>query len=212
MLRYSLLFLFIITFLLSFKNAQGIIFPVAILVMILKDRIKYFFTRFSAGISFIGLGICMGLLTEFFAIISNSNLPNNQKILLHPDPYIDLLIGLFYYSFIIITWFLILRRYSFNKKTVFILSGLIGVLTEQSGSIFLEIFLNPISGIPMAIIIACIYAIFPTIAYTISEEQFPKTRIYPKYHHYILAMFMLFIQWAIFGNVVYRFFLVVFPK
>ncbi len=212
MLNAFLVFLLVITTLLSFDNAQGVIFPLAIAIILLRERIHPWLMRFSARVVFIGVGISMGLLTEMFAIISNSALPNDKKILLHPDPCIDLLIGCFYYSFVIVTWYFLLQRYSFTKKTVFILSGMLGVLTEQSGAVFLGIFTNPLLGVPMALIIACVYAFFPTVAYVLSEQQFPSTRLRPKYYHFVLAALMLFVQWAVFGNFVYPLFLEMFPK
>lgn len=212
MLNAFLVFLLVITTLLSFDNAQGVIFPLAIVIILFQKRIRSWLMGLSVGVTFMGIGVSLGLLTEIFAIISNSALPNDKKILLHPDPCIDLLIGCFYYSFVIVTWYFLLQRYSFTKKTVFILSGMLGVLTEQSGAIFLGIFTNPLVGVPMALIIACVYALFPTVAYVLSEQQFSSTRLQPKYYHYALAALMLFVQWAIFGNFVYPLFIEMFPK
>lgn len=207
-----LIFLFIVTTFLAFDNAQGVIFPIALAVVYFRESIQRYLRRFSAGATFMSVGIFLGLLTEFFAILGNSNLPASEKILLHPDPVADMLIGFFYYSSVIVTWYLLVSRYRFSKKAVFALTGILGILTEQAGAILFGIFANPLLGIPMAMIIACVYGIFPTIAYLFAENKFSVTRIVPAWYHYILASFMIFLQWAIFGNFILPFFIEIFPK
>lgn len=207
-----LIFLFISTTFLAFGNAQGVIFPIAVAIIYFRERIQRYLWRFSAGVTFISIGIFLGLLTEFFAILGNSNLPASEKILLHPDPIADMFIGFFYYSLVIVTWYFLVRRYRFSKKVVFALTGIFGILAEQAGAIFFGIFANPLLGIPMALIIACVYGIFPTIAYLFAEKKFSVTRIVPVWYHYVLASFMIFLQWAIFGNFILPFFVEIFPK
>lgn len=44
---------------------------------------------------FLGFGVFFGLLTEVLAIINNRSLPPEKRILLSPDPMLDLIYGLF---------------------------------------------------------------------------------------------------------------------
>lgn len=212
MYKGLLIFLFFATTLLAFNSPQGIIFPIALASIYFREKIQPYFIGLSASVTFIGVGIFLGLLTEVFAILSNSGIPAHEKILLHPDPFVDIFMGVFYYSSVTIIWYFLVRRYQFTKKAVFIISGILGILTEQAGAIFLGIFTSPLLGIPMAIIIACIYAIFPTIAYLFAEKKFSSTRIRPMWYHYILALSIIFLQWAVYGNLIHPLFLEIFPK
>lgn len=204
---------FIITTLLALKDPQGFIFPISILVIIFRDSIGNKFASWSPSKAFVFTGIVLGLTTEVFAIISNLNLPPEKKILMHPDPIIDILIGIFYYGFVIFTWLFFIKRYSFSKKAVFSITALLGIVTEQSGAILYGIFANIIIGTLTALIIACIYGAFPTLAYMVTKKYFEKLpRKIPKYYHYFIAICAIFLQWAIFGLFINNTIVSIFPK
>ena len=182
-----------------------------IMVYLFQETLKKIFNQLPLPLAFLATGTIFGLLTEFFAVLNNLKLPPDKRILLHPNPAIDLLMGLFYYFLFIVTWYLLLRKIKFSKTAVFIFSGLFGIIVEQNGAILFGIFSNPLLGSLMAILVACVYGIFPLLAYTLTEERFIERRkVEPQ--HYLLAAFAFFLFWAIYGNIFYKGFIVLFPK
>lgn len=201
---------------LSFESPQGAIFAVGIVSYLLKENIKPFFDRFSPRAAFILAGVFFGLLTEVFAVLSNMNIAPEKRALLHPDPFADLIIGVVNYTLFVAVWYLLVRRTNFSTKAVFIISGIYGIFTEQFVTgvgpvIFLGILANPLYGSLMAILVACVYGIFPTLAYMFTKERFPQ-RHQPTWWSYIVALCSLFLFWAIYGNFIHPLLLLIFPK
>ena len=211
MRKILLWILFIILVLFSLNGPMGFIFPMWIMVYLFKDRLQRFLDRFPLWVAFISGGLAFGLLTEIFAILQNWNVPPGKRILLHPNPFIDLVMGAFYYLLFIITWYLILGRIKFSKSAVFILSGVFGILTEQGGAIASGIIANPFLGTLTAFLVMSVYGIFPMLAVMLSETRFPE-RPQPKVWQYPLALFFLFVFWAVYGNIFYKALLSIFPK
>lgn len=204
----------VLLFIISLSNPesqQGLIFPIAILIYIYRERIKPFFSQIPLSVAFILLGLFFGLLTEGFAILSNLSIPPEEKILLHANPFLDLILGVFYYSMFIGTWYLLLRKIKFSKKSVFIISGIFGIITEQSGGVLFGIVANPLFGSFMALLVMFIYGIFPYLAYMLTEKAFPE-RKKSKIYHFILALIALMIFWAIYGNFIHAPFIESFPS
>jgi hypothetical protein len=152
------------------------------------------------------LGIFFGLLTECFAILDNLKRIPNDRILIDSDPMRDLFFGFFFYGFFIATWYLLLKRFRFSPKQVFIFSGAFGILTEQFNpavggpTILLQVLFSPVVGIPMALLIACVYGIFPTSAYMLTESKFGADRHALRFRSGALSFGSLLLQWAIYGN------------
>jgi hypothetical protein len=146
-------------------------------------------------------------------LIPNPGLTPNpaQKILLHPNPFYDLLMGVFYYSLFVITWYLILRKIGFSQSAVFIVSGLFGILTEQCGAIARGMWAQPIFGSLMAFMIMNVYGIFPMLAYMLTKDRFHE-RPRPKIWQYPLALFFLFVFWAVYGNLFHNVVIGLLPK
>ncbi|MHB1157880.1 MAG: hypothetical protein ACYC26_13715 [Phycisphaerales bacterium] len=194
----------------SLNSPMGWVFPIWIVVHLFRDRLKRFLDRRPLGVGFILSGLAFGLLTEGFAILDNWNVPPDRKILLHPDPAVDLLMGFFYYLLFIVTWYLILRQRDFPKSAIFILSGLFGLATEQGGAVLAGLPSNPILGVWMAFLVMSVYGIFPMPAYALTEHRFP-VRAKPRPWHYPPALFFLFAFWAVYGNVIHKSLLALFP-
>lgn len=211
MRKFLLWVLLIAVILFSLDSPMGWVFPMWIAVYLFKDRFKHLLERWPAGVGFIASGLTFGLLTESFAILDNWNVPPDQKILLHPNPFIDLLMGLFYYLLFIVTWYLILRKTNLSKSAIFILSGLFGLAVEQDGAILSGLLANPILGTLMAFLVMSVYGIFPMLAYALTEDRFPE-RANPRSWHYPLALLSLFVFWAVYGNVFHKALLALFPK
>ena len=211
-MRKFLLWVLLITLVLfSLDSPMGWVFPLWIVVYGFRERLKRVLDRWPRAPAFIVSGLAFGLLTETFAILDNWDVPPDQKILLHPNPFVDLLMGFFYYLLFIVTWYLILRKLNFSKGAVFILSGLFGLAVEQGGAILAGLLANPILGILLAFLVMSVYGIFPMLAYTLTEDRFPE-RTKPRLWHYPLALFSLFVFWAMYGNVIHNGLLALFPK
>lgn len=183
---------------LGIKSPMILIAPLWIFVTLFRERLNSLTKSLPLPAVFIFFGTLFGLLVEIFAILDNLPRPETERILLSPNPPTDLFLGFFYYSFVVVTWYFLLRKIRFSKREVFALTGLLGIATEQAGAIFFGIFLSPL-GIIVAIAVASIYGVFPYLAYVITENRFDSSRTPRTFWHYPLATFALFIQWAIFG-------------
>ncbi len=178
-----------------------LIFPMWIFAYLLKDRIAGLLERLPLPVSFIGAGLLFGLLTEIFAIINNLSLPPEQRVLLNPDPAVDLFYGFFYYLFFIGAWYVLLRGINYSTKEIFLISGIIGIFVEETGAVFLRIFSEPMTGLLYAILILFVYGIFPMLALMVNEKKF-KSKEIGALKRYLVALVALFIQWAIYGLIV----------
>lgn len=195
----------------SFDSPTGFIYAVGIVVYLLRNPLRRVFSFIPHPFGFIGLGIFFGLLTEGFAILDNlKRLPEN-RILIDADPMRDLFFGFFFYGFFILTWYVLLKRWRFSVWQVFALSGIFGILTEQFNPavggpvILLQAIMNPLLGIPMALLIASVYGTFPSIAYLLTKEKFSNERRKIRYQTYCIVLVSFFVQWAIYGNIVLPF-------
>lgn len=82
-------------------------------------------------------------LVEVLAVIDNLKLPPGERILLNPDPLTDLYLALAYYLPFVLYWGLMVRRYNYSWREVFLIGGTTGILMEQMGAVFLSF--NPIA-------------------------------------------------------------------
>jgi hypothetical protein len=184
-------------------NPMGMIFPMWLAAYWCRDGLKRWWNRVPMPAAFILSGLTFGLLTEGFAILENWNTAPDRRILLHPDPVCDLLMGICYYALFVVTWYLMLRKIDFSLREVFIVSGLFGIGAEQSGAILRGIVARPVLGSLLAFVVACVYGVFPMLAYLLTKERFPARRR-PRIWHYPLALFFLFIFLAVYGNVLHQ--------
>ena len=119
----------------GFNSPMLLIFPMWIFVYLGRDFFTALLKKFPLALAFIGAGLVFGLLTESFAIIANLSKPFEQMILLSPVPALDLVYGVFYYLFFVATWYLLLRKIRYSKKEVFFISGLFGIIAEETGRV-----------------------------------------------------------------------------
>ena len=106
--------------------------------------------------------------------------------------------GLFYYSLLIATWYVLIRGFTYSKKEVFLLTGIYGIFTEEMGQVFVRIFTVPVTGLLYAIIVSFVYGIFPMLAYMVSEEKLgaQKSNVIIRF---LVAAPVLFVEWAVYG-------------
>ena len=209
--RLLLWVLAVILAVVALKSPQGMIFPVGLIAYLERDRLRRWLTLLPFPLAYFVAGVGLGLLTESFAVLSNLQRPPGERILLHPNPPVDLLFGLVYYSLFMTVWYGLLRRWCFSARKVFVLSGLFGIATEQAGAIMVGAVTAPLTGIPMALIIACIYGIFPGIACLLTSHRFPE-RPRPPWWAHMVALLCLFLFWAVYGNFIHKGLLFLFPK
>jgi|SRR3989344_1443247 len=200
--KVFLIFLGLILIFIGFEKPMTFIFPLWIFTYLFKEKLTKISEIIPKNYRFLVLGILFGLLLETFAIMQNWSLPDEQKILISPDPLLDLIYGFFYYFLLIAAWFFLLKRTSYSKKDVFILTGIYGIFTEEIGQVFLRIFEVPLYGLLYALLIATIYGIFPMLAYLLTEKNFEGTRRKVRKRSYFFALLLLFLQWVIYGSLV----------
>lgn len=169
------------------------VFPMWVIVYLFRDRISGILGNLPLPIAFIGAGVIFGLMTETFAIIDNLSVPHTQRILIDAEPALDLIYGFFYYLMMVTTWYFVLLYHRFSMVEIFLISGLFGIFTEETGAVFLQIFHAPLYGIFYAIIVMFIYGIFPMLALMVTEGRFEN-----KGTHRLLWLEGLFLQWAIY--------------
>jgi hypothetical protein len=151
------------------------------------------------SVSFIGFGLFFGLLTEIFAIVNNRHLPPEQRILLSPVPVLDLVYGIFYYLMLIVTWYALVKAFTYSKGGVFVITGIYGILTEEVGQVYLRIFRDPVIGLLYALIVSFVYGIFPMLAYMVSEEKIRTTKRLNLLVRFLIAAVALFVEWTVYG-------------
>jgi hypothetical protein len=209
--RILLWLLAIVLAVVALKSPQGMIFPVGLIAWLEQNRLRRWLAPVPFPLAYFVAGVGLGLITEVFAILGNLQRPPGERILLHPDPPVDLLFGVVYYGLFIAVWYGLLGRWRFSAREVFALSGLFGLATEQAGAIMIGAVTAPLTGIPMALIIACIYGIFPGSACLLTSHRFPE-RPRPLWWAYLVALLCLFLFWAVYGNFIHKGLLFLFPK
>lgn len=179
-------------------NTMLLIYPMWIFTYLNRERLRRFVRCVPFSVSFIGFGVFFGMLTEIFAIVNNRALPPEQRILLAPDPILDLIYGFFFYFLFMATWCLLIKRFTYSKKEVFVIAGIYGICTEEVGQVLVRVFTVPVTGFLYAIIVSFVYGIFPLLAYLISEEKLgvKKGNIAVRS---LVAALALFIEWAAYG-------------
>jgi hypothetical protein len=176
-----------------------LIFPMWIFTYLNREPLRRMVRGMPLSASFIGSGLCFGLLTEVFAIVNNLHLPPEQRILLSPVPVLDLVYGIFYYLMLIVTWFALIKALTYSKSEVFVITGIYGLLTEEVGQVFLRIFTVPVIGLLYALIVSFVYGIFPMLAYMVSEEKIGSARRLNLVARFLIAGLALFVEWAVYG-------------
>jgi hypothetical protein len=198
--RILLMILGIVLTIFGIQSPMLLIIPMWIFTYLFKDKLTQLFNKIPSNYRFIIAGILFGLLTEIFAIFENISKPAEEQFMLSTVPMLDLIYGFVYYLFVILAWYIIVRKINFSKKEIFFITGFYGVLVEQTGGVFLGIFTIPGIGLLYAFIVMFVYGLFPMLAYMITKKSFDQQRKPSNIWHYLLAAFMLFIQWAIYGN------------
>ncbi len=180
------------------KNTMLLIFPMWIVTYLNRETLRRLVRGVPFSVSFIGFGVLFGLATEVFAIVNNISLPPEKRILLSPNPSLDLLYGVFYYFLLIATWYVLIKAFTYSKTEVFVITGIYGIFTEEVGQVFLRIFTVPVVGLLYAITVSFVYGIFPMLAYLVSEEKLGRKRANVVVR-FLVAAPVLFVEWVVYG-------------
>lgn len=184
------------------KQPMALIVPMSVAVFLLRNSLRAASAVLPRSLAFVGLGMMFGLAVEVFAILENWHRPAAEKILMHPQPGVDLLFGAFSYGLTMLAWLPLVARWRFSLREVFIVTSVYGACVEQMGAIVAVAVASPWPGVPLLIIIGAVYGVFPTLAYLITESRFAPARPPSRFAHDLLALLALFGQWAFFGLVV----------
>lgn len=184
------------------KQPMALIVPMAVAAFILRERLAGAMSGISARSAFLGSGLAFGLSIEVFAILDNLGRPDEQKILMHPDPGLDLLFGVASYGMTLAAWWFLLARASYSTREVFVLTAIYGAWAEQSGAIIASALASPWPGIPLMVLIGSVYGTFPALAHMVVAQRLPVRRPPTAMAHRFLALAVLFAQWAAFGLLV----------
>lgn len=199
MVKCALWFLGVVLTVVGISDAPMLlIFPMWIFTYLMREPLRKLLKDVPLSVSFIGFGVFFGLLTEIFAIVNNRSLPPEERILLSPDPVLDLVYGFFYYLLLIVTWYVLVRAFRYSKKEIFLITGILGIFTEEMGQVFVRIFAVPVVGLLYAIVVSFVYGIFPMLAYMVSEEKLGDKRG-SLIVRFLVAALALFVQWAVYG-------------
>lgn len=181
---------------------MAFVVPMAILALLMRRPLTAALAAIGPSLAFVGSGLAFGLATEGFAILGNTDRADQDKILMHARPGVDLFFGVFSYGLPMLAWLPLVKCYRFSLREVFLLTAAYGICAEQGGRIVLIALSSPWPGLPLAGIIGSIYGAFPTLAYMLTQQRFAPGRPEAGLRHHVLACFLLFLQWAVFGLVV----------
>jgi hypothetical protein len=193
----------IILLVLGYWEPMTMIFPLWILVYLLRGPLIDIADRIQPYTAFLAFGILFGLLIEIFAILENLDKPLDERALFNPHPWIDLVLALYYYPLLILTWMLLLKKINYSKKEVFIITGLYGIVVEQMGVIVAIVISNPF-GFIIGLFVVCVHGVFPMLALMLTEHRMPKERKETNIKWWAFGLFCMFLQWAIGGLTLFR--------
>jgi len=189
--------------LLDNEGPMLLIFPLWIFTYLFKEQLENILSKLPGSTGFIVAGVTYGMLIEIFAIVNNLDKPVKERVLLDGDPKNDLILGVLYYTFVIVSWYLLLRKVRFSEREVFLITGIYGIIVEETGQVVLRMLEQPVMGTLYAILVMFVYGLFPMLALKVAGKRFPVDRKKSSVGMYALAVVVLFVQYALYGNTVY---------
>jgi len=166
------------------------IFPLFLFVYSIHSRIQVNPNNFYR--KYIFLGLLFGLFTEGLAILDNLDSPPEERILFHPDAGIDLLLGVGFYFFIAVVWSVLVKKYAFTERSIFVIGGIWGIVVEQDLAILLSPLTYGAAGFVMYLFVFLVYGPFMAIPVLFFRDLSTLERKQRKFHHAVLAFLALF--------------------
>jgi len=189
--------------LLDIEGPMLLIFPLWIFTYLFKEQLENILSKLPGSTGFVVAGVTYGMLIEIFAIVNNLDQPVKERVLLDGDPKNDLILGVLYYTFVIVSWYLLLRKVRFSEREVFLITGIYGIIVEETGQVVLRMLEQPVMGTLYAILVMFVYGLFPMLALMVAGKRFPVDRKKSSVGMYALAVAVLFVQYALYSNTVY---------
>ena len=177
-----------------FKEYQVLVIPIYFFIWMVYPRSinkETFITR-HLKISYLVLGVISGIMAETFAILNNLDLLPEDKVLFHPDPLIDLILGLSYYFPLFFFSMFIVFKYKIDEKIIFIVGGIYGILTEQTFQIFLSF------NLLYWIYVFLVYGSFIAIPYTLLKTPINELNL-PEKKKFVSSSLLLLLLLCGFG-------------
>ncbi len=159
--------LILLTFIIFQEPGPIWFFPIFLLAYIFEDKIKRKAQR-SLFSKYVITGLVVGILIELLAIINTANIPLGERALFHQLPIPDLILAAGYYAALFIGSFIIVKKYNFSVKQLFILGGVFGLIFEQFGIILLSFSLLNYAYVFLS------YGSFLALPYLIYKDNFKK--------------------------------------
>lgn len=190
--------LVVLTFIIFNEPGPIWFFALFLILYLLKDPIKKIISGVMPvlPIRYFLVGVIGGLFIECLAILNNLKLPAEQRVLFHPDPIPNLILGLGQYVALAIGSYFILRKFDFSLWEFFVFTGIFGVVIEEHGGILMQVLGGNILG---GIYVFLSYASFLALPYMLFREDFNefsrKKAIIPKY---LIAILILALFYALF--------------
>lgn len=182
---------FLLFFILLVAAPMLAVIPLFLFVWSLQSKIQLRVTHFYK--KYIVLGTFFGLVTEGLAIVDNWDSPPEEKILFHPDPGVDLLLGLGFYFWIAVVWAVLIKKYTFTWKSVFVIGGIWGIVAEQDMAVLLSPFTYGVLGFFMYVYVFLVYGSFMAISPLFFRESLESVQRKKRtIMHAVLAFLMLF--------------------
>mgnify|MGYP003977509971 CR=1 FL=1 len=141
-LRIPLIIILAVLTILIFNEPGPVwFFPIFLIAYLFKDKLSRLENlKPRLIIKYVIFGVLIGLIIEMFAIIASQSIPIGQRALFHQEPIPDLILAIGYYAMLMLGSYIMLRRYNYSLKQIFILGGIFGVILEQHGGVLLSIF------------------------------------------------------------------------
>ncbi|MBU7017778.1 MAG: hypothetical protein HXS44_09725 [Theionarchaea archaeon] len=175
------------------------VFPLFLFIYSIQSRIQLDTNHFY--IKYTILGIIFGLFTEILAILDNLDKPPHERILFHPNPGTDLLLGVGFYFFIAVMWAFLTRRYTFTVKSIFVIGGIWGIVVEQNAAILSSPLTQGIViGMFSYVFVFLVYGPFMAIPILFFKDLHVMNRKARKNRHAVLAFIMLCTAYVLAGG------------
>ncbi len=149
-------------------------FSIFMLIYYFKEKLQKGYTNIQINeyLKLMLFGLIFSYLTEIFAIIDNIPKPPSQRILLNPNPLLDLYLAIGYYLPFISFWSFLAIKYDYTPWNVFVIGGSTGILMEQMGAIFLS--MNPFAWLYVFLV----YGSFKSSAILLADDELKNSERY----------------------------------
>ncbi len=176
-------------------------FSLYVLVLYFRKPLRKLYEgiKINNGVKFLIVETLFSLLVEGFVIIDNLPLPPDKRILFHPDPLMDLYLATGFYLAFAIGWKILLDRFDYDAKDVFILGGMFGIVIEQLGKIFLSF--NPF----LWLYVFLVYGAIEAMGVVVAEDYFKnkERKSLPFWKKFLLTGMTQFLSFIMGGGFIF---------